>query len=166
MWFKKLFGSEKKENPNDFGILKKFVFLSNLKKKDLILFRNMLMERNFADGEYIFKENYPHAVLYLIIKGEIEILLDNEVVATLQPFSHFGEIGLFIESKRTASARAKGQTLLYACSKNDFSNFIDTFNSIGIKILYNFGINFSNTIIKNNDKIKSLENKLISIKDR
>jgi len=162
MKFLEKFSSKKEENQDEDSFsLKKISFLSDLSKKDCKLFGNYLLERNFVASEYIFKENYPHAVLFIVIKGEVDIVVPQgekeKIVSTLQPYMHFGEIGLFIESNRTASARAKTDTTLYAISKSDFKNFIDAFPSIGIKIMYNFGVSFSKTIINCNETIKKYE---------
>ena len=45
--------------------------------------------------------------LYLIEEGEAEVLRGGEVIATLGPGSHFGEIALLITGQRTADVRAR-----------------------------------------------------------
>ena len=155
----KIFSSKDDVKINELRLLKEFAFLKNLSKRELSLFRNLLMRRDFKKGEVIFKEGYPHAVLYLLTKGEVEIFLEkeneNQVLASVTPYSEFGEIGLFIDSKRTASARCLANTSMFAISKSDFQVFVKNYPSVGIKILYNLGINLSKTIVNTNKLLKS-----------
>ena len=90
-------------------------FLKKLKPRELGLFNRMIYKRNFKKGEMIFKKNYPNVVLYILMKGTVQILLDKDkstVIAELEPFSFFGELGMYIDTKRSASVISKSNTVL------------------------------------------------------
>ncbi len=138
-------------------------FLKKLKPRELGLFNRMLYKRNFKKGEIIFKKDYPNVVLYFLMKGTVQILLNNEksiVISELEPYSFFGELGMYIDTKRSASVVSKTDTELYAVSKDEFKHFVDTFPKIGVKILYALGQNMSKDIIKSNERLKECESKL------
>ena len=97
------------------------------------------------------------------MKGVVEILLNKDnstVIAELQPYSFFGELGMYIDTKRSASVISKTDTELYAVSKDEFKHFVDTFPKIGVKILYTLGQNMSRDIIRSNERLKDYELKL------
>ncbi len=141
-------------------------FLNRLKVRELVLFNQMIYKRKFKKGEIIFKKDYPNVVLYILMKGVVQILLNENsptVIAELEPFSFFGELGMYIDAKRSACVISKTDTELYAISKDEFKDFVDTFPKIGIKILYALGQNMSRDIIKSNERLKECEAKLKEI---
>ena len=61
--------------------------------------------------------------MYIVNKGKLEVEVDEQVVATLSPGNHFGEISILdiegVGNRRTASIRSIGFTQLFKLSKND-----------------------------------------------
>ncbi len=163
--FKKLlsFKRKEKEASQEFAFLKKIPFLLNMRNSEIRLFSKLLIKRQYRKDEYIFKQDFPHTVLYFIASGEVEIIIDKNVekpirLATLSACSHFGEIGLFVDSKRTASAKAISNVILYAISKTDFHAFVHKFPRVGVKLLYNMGQNLSLSLIQSNQSRQKNEN--------
>jgi len=75
------------------------------------------MERSierFADGELVFKQGARGDCMYVIRYGKIRIFRDQDgtetTLATLKPGDSFGEIALFDDKPRSASAQAIGDT--------------------------------------------------------
>lgn len=67
-------------------------------------------------GEYIFIEGDPASGIFIIIDGEVTILKNiapdkEKILSVFGPKSVFGEMGIFTDLVRTASARAKTDTL-------------------------------------------------------
>jgi ferredoxin-NADP reductase/CRP-like cAMP-binding protein len=69
-------------------------------------------EYEVAAGTVIFKEGDPSDSLYLVVEGSIEIYREHnehgerETLATLEPGTSFGELGILEATDRSASARA------------------------------------------------------------
>jgi CRP-like cAMP-binding protein len=64
----------------------------------------------------------------LVLQGTVEVVNSkNEVVNKLGEGGHFGEIGLLIESKRTASIRATSYCDLYVLDKHDLHKALARF---------------------------------------
>ena len=57
-------------------------------------------------GDVILKEGEESTDAYIILKGEVNVIKKNEVIATLQENSIFGEIGLVDQRPRTATCIA------------------------------------------------------------
>jgi glucose-6-phosphate 1-dehydrogenase len=78
-----------------------------------------------APGETIIQAGEIAREMYLICRGEVEILdRAGKVVETLRDGNCFGEVGLLLCSSRTASVRAKGPCDLFVLTKADFSRIL------------------------------------------
>lgn len=102
-------------------LLKQVDIFSDLNTERLNRIFSLSTERTYCSGEMIFHQNSPSETLYVIIRGEVEILVDPDlqpggqdseqpermkVIARLRQGQSFGEIGLVDEGLRTASARS------------------------------------------------------------
>ena len=71
-------------------------------------------ERQFSEGNIIFREGEPPDYAYVITKGNVEILKKTSggdiQLAELKEGDVFGEMGLFDHNPRAATARAKTTT--------------------------------------------------------
>lgn len=112
----------------------------NLDKKDFDLINNLIHDRNYVAGEFIFCEGDPGIGIYIIKEGEVEINITDvhKRVFTLATFSKgdfFGEIALIDGEKRSATAIAKTDAKLAVIFKPDLDEFIDKYPKKGIKVL-------------------------------
>ena len=77
---------------------------------------NIAEEETYNDGQIIFKETSPGDWVYVILSGSVEILKNVQdrkvIIEKLQPGEVFGELGFIGGIKRTATARAIGETTL------------------------------------------------------
>ena len=73
-------------------------------------------EENYKDGQIIFKEGRHGDWIYVVLSGSVEISKvvrgRKYIVSVLEPGEVFGELGYFGAIKRTATARAIGETTL------------------------------------------------------
>lgn len=140
--------------------LKKFKLLKDLSKSELKQLSGFLEERRYKPGEVLFKSGYPHAVLFFVAEGEVEIYLekDNEEIKLVkkEKNEHFGEVGLFIEIDRTANARSDGESRLLALSKKNFNDFVRLNPRGGVKILRIISSILCQQMIENNKRLKEL----------
>jgi CRP/FNR family transcriptional regulator, cyclic AMP receptor protein len=59
------------------------------------------------EGDVIINEGEESTDAYIILKGQVDVIKNNEIIATLQENSLFGEIGLVDQRPRTATCVAK-----------------------------------------------------------
>jgi MFS family permease len=71
-------------------------------------------------GETIFHQGDHGDRFYIVDSGEIEIEIDGREANVLGPGDHFGEIALLRDIPRTATARARKETQLYALDRDAF----------------------------------------------
>ncbi len=96
--------------------------------------------RHYKHGDVIVKEGEPGSEMYLILTGQVQIVKEKEgvetVLAYLKPGEIFGEMALFEEgSRRSATARAYGDTSVLAMDKTEFLKQIQQDPELAFQIL-------------------------------
>ncbi len=78
-------------------------------------------------GDYLFKADDPGNDMYFIIKGEIEILskTEDKLLTRLSEGDFFGEIALFKNTPRTATAKASEYSDIYSLNRIAFTRVIE-----------------------------------------
>lgn len=96
--------------------------------------------RTYAPGDYIFQEGEKGNVMYILLKGSVELRKKVErgekclkVVDT--PNDFFGEMALVDEQPRSASAIAATETQLVEVDQPTFENLIVTNGKFALKII-------------------------------
>ncbi len=113
---------------------------NDLTKKDVSLLSEIIHNRNYLAGEYVFYQGDPGIGLYIIRDGEVIIqrtIESNEIIslAKFNKGDFFGELALVDGEKRSASAVAYTDARLAVIFKPDLDEFIEKFPKKGIKIL-------------------------------
>lgn len=85
---------------------------------------DQLDQENYLAGQTIFKQGDPSGKMYFLQSGEVELFItdrskDKVVLEVVKPGEMFGELSLFDQQPRSASARATKQTLLVAVDRHD-----------------------------------------------
>ena len=75
-------------------------------------------------GDVILKEGEESTDAYIILDGEIDVIKNNKVIATLQENALFGEIGLVDQRPRTATCVAKTRCTLGAVTREHFTTLL------------------------------------------
>ena len=105
-----IFKNKKSTKALEFEAIKNANIFDGLKNKELKFVQTMVYLRKFNKGEYIFKKSNPGNGMYIILKGEVQIIDENKkdqkqnLLATLVDGEFFGELSLLDESPRSASA--------------------------------------------------------------
>ena len=77
---------------------------------------NIASEETYKDDQIILKEGSPGDWVYVVLSGSVEISKTvgarKYVIEVLKPNEIFGELGFLGGIKRTATARALGETTL------------------------------------------------------
>lgn len=86
----------------------------------LAMFKDSDKTQNYSEGAFIFHQGEPGASMYVILEGEVDILLNDIVIATFKPGDTMGEMALIDEEPRSASAFAKTDCKLVPIDKENF----------------------------------------------
>ena len=84
------------------------------------LFRNSEFYIPYKAGDTVFKEGEPGDQMYVVLEGEVEIIVHDKVVETVGVDNFLGEMALIDARPRSASAIAKTDCKLAAINQNRF----------------------------------------------
>ena len=142
----------KKRNNFVFETLKNNPIFKNLSSFELKIIAKLVYIRNYKAGEQLFKQGQPAMGMYMIVKGNVQILnediyfnpkMDKEEkkkknLKELQNGDFLGELTLVEETAfRDYSAQAVVDTVLIGFFKPALLELMDTRPVISTKILYN-----------------------------
>jgi CRP-like cAMP-binding protein len=74
----------------------------------------------YTAGAVIFSERQPGNLMYVVLDGEIEIRVNNELLDLVKPGEVFGEMALVDSKKRSAAAIARAPCRLVALDEEKF----------------------------------------------
>ena len=91
--------------------------------------------RVFERGEIIFHEFEMGAEMYVVLEGEVELVIGDRVVETVSPGEPFGEMALIDQAPRTATARAKTHCKLAVIPERKFLFMLQTTPHFALRIM-------------------------------
>ncbi|KAJ3199237.1 hypothetical protein HDU67_002964 [Dinochytrium kinnereticum] len=87
------------------------------------------------DGWYVFRKEDQGDEMFIIKKGTVEILDGaGNVLVKLNPGACFGEVALYQDCRRTASARASGRVELCLLKKDEFRKLLKLFPAFSKRV--------------------------------
>jgi CRP-like cAMP-binding protein len=133
------------------NILRRTDVFYDLSEAQLQMVAGVCSEAEYRMGEIIFEENSSGDELYVIARGEVEILVDPSLVqttpgpatgpvtiATLRTGQTFGEVALVDRGLRTASARcASRRTRLLVIPRERLITLCDSYPELGYRVMRN-----------------------------
>ena len=111
-------------------LFKKIPLLSNLPRNELDYMASTLQVVNLESGEVLFHEGEPGESLFIILEGQLAVLLaldtpDERQLAVFGPGEFIGEMSLLIPGRaRTASVRATHASRLWKMTHADFDGLL------------------------------------------
>jgi CRP-like cAMP-binding protein len=132
-------------------LLEQIDIFADLSQDRLQKISHLCSERRYQQGDIVFYENTRSDELYLILEGEVEILVDPQMlgiapeespgpttIATLRRGQSFGEIALVDKGFRSASARcATSDTRLLVIPRDGLIRLCDADCDMGYVIMRN-----------------------------
>ena len=123
--------------------LKRIAVLQAMDDAALARLAAVLEDRNLADGQSVFAEGEPGDSMYFLMGGRIRVekLTDaagasRKTLAVLEPGDYFGEMALFDQKPRSASAVADGPARVLGLSKAAFDALLEQEGRAGMSVLF------------------------------
>jgi CRP-like cAMP-binding protein len=122
-------------------ILSRVVLFQDLDAAALATLAPLLIAKKFAAGTVIFRELDDSDALYIVEKGTIVVSKhvsgDVEMVLTrFAPGDFFGEMGLFDNAPRSATANVETDSLLWRLDRGVFHDIFSHHPEMAAKICY------------------------------
>lgn len=99
------------------------------------LFRNSKDALYVASGSTIFKEQDEASEMYVLLEGEVDILVGDKLVNCLQPGEIFGEMSLIDSQVRSATAIAKTRCKLARIDESRFLYMVQETPMFSLQIM-------------------------------
>jgi len=90
----------------------------------------------YQQGDRILEEGEPAEKLFVSINGEVQVVKQGQVIATLPGGSSFGEMALMDQSPRSADVIATQPTRVLSMSRKHFMHLLQSQPKLGVKLLW------------------------------
>jgi len=101
----------------------------------LNLFSNSQDFVSFTKGQIIFKEGDPGKVMYAIIEGEVEVIVNGKAVDIVKAGNILGEMALIDTSPRSATAVSKTDCKVVPISRRHFTFLIQHTPNFALEVM-------------------------------
>lgn len=101
----------------------------------LNFFRTETEGESYTAGQTIFTEGDMGAAMYVVLEGEVELLINGKVVETVGVDEPFGEMALIDQAPRTATAVAKTDARLLTIPENRFLFMVSAMPQFSLQIM-------------------------------
>jgi len=91
--------------------------------------------RSFEPGERIFNQGEPGKTMYVVIEGEVELLINGQLVEKVKPGGVLGEMGLIDTSPRSATAVARTGCRLIPVNQKRFALMVQHTPDFALQIM-------------------------------
>jgi len=111
------------------NLLAKIPFFTGLPEEELDRLTAEMKVVNLKPGEILFREGDPGEHLYVVVKGDLEILKapntpDELILNTIHEGEYIGEMSLATGAPRTASVRGRTEAVLLSMSRQQFNDLL------------------------------------------
>ncbi len=100
------------------------------------LFRNTSDFKTCVAGETIFKEGQPGDVMFIVIEGDVDVLVRGKIVYSITgPGGVLGELALIDQEPRSATAVARTACKLVPIDRRKFSFLVQQTPYFAVEIM-------------------------------
>ena len=122
---------------------------ANIDDKHLVEIASISHQRTYESGDVIFHQGAASDQLYVVIRGEIDIIIDQSLISnvesdeeitisTIRRGEAFGEIALVDQDVRSAGAICGlSDTALLIIPRQELMTFCETHPSVGFRLMQN-----------------------------
>ena len=117
-------------------ILKQIPFFAELAAEDLEAIGQRIQMQYFGAGQTIFEQGDYGEEMYIIKRGQIQVLRDFSIIAELDSHAFFGEMALVSDEPRNATVKALTDVEALVLKKEDFRQLLETKPTIASAVSY------------------------------
>lgn len=117
-------------------ILKQIPFFAELSDEDLEAIGQKVQMQYFGPNQLIFEQGDYGEEMYVIKRGEVQVLRDFAIIAELSDHAFFGEMALVSDEPRNATVKALTEVEALVLKKEDFRMLLETKPSIASTVSY------------------------------
>ena len=130
-------------------LLRKVPLFEKLEPSRLKLLAFTSQSLTFEDGEVIFNAGEEADCAYVLMKGEVDIIVDTEagqkVAGTLKQNELFGELALINNSPRSSGLRARGEVVALRIADEMFLKLVGENPSVALSVMRQLSMKLART---------------------
>ena len=107
------------------GFLSGLKLFATLPTQELEYAARLATEKQFFDGQVLFREAEPGSSLFLILDGSLEVRRKEQLIATLYPGEVVGELSVLDSQPRSADVVARGEVRTLILAGQDLLALMD-----------------------------------------
>lgn len=138
--------------------LRQFALFSGLSTDDVAQFLHFSKLHEASPGEIIIRKGTPCDAAYFVVSGEVRARLlvgfEDITLARIGPGEFFGELGMFIQSTRTADVLADVETRLLRVTAQAFQLMIRQIPRLAAPLLFVISKSMAHRIADDNRKLQ------------
>ena len=117
-------------------ILKNIPFFAQLGEADLKQIAENVKMDYFPAEHVIFTENDQGDIMYVIKRGQVQVIRDSTILAVLKDGAFFGEMALVSDEHRNATLKTVTDVEVLTLKKEDFMHLMETNSNIASLVSY------------------------------
>jgi len=139
-------------------VLQKSRLFENLLPDELEMLSELSQMKDYKAEDIVFHEGDVGNFLYVIVSGEIEVLRKDaegnlKPIATMKESEFFGEMSLIDKELRSATVRAKADTMLLVLTNENLHSFAKVFKNGFTMVVINIARVMSARLRETNTKL-------------
>jgi CRP/FNR family cyclic AMP-dependent transcriptional regulator len=115
--------------------LGRLALFADLPKSELEEIARSCDEISFGEGEWIIRQGDQHSAVYMIVEGEVAVVIDDEDRRVLSKGSFFGEVSVLLEEPATASIVTRTPLNCLVVPGEQFQAFLISHPQVAYRIL-------------------------------
>lgn len=142
----------------DKELLKQVSFFSRLSDDELEIIAKITKENTYKENFVIFREKEKGGVLFIIKEGNVkiykELISGKKTLASLKKGDVFGELSLFDNLPRSATAIASTESAILSIKNEDLSKMMELNTEFAYKLMRNAIQEVSLRLRETNEKMQ------------
>lgn len=158
------------------SVLNENPLFRDLTPRELRFVEDIVHVRRYHAGESVFRQGEVGVGMYMIVTGRVEIFISSPdvvdeayrdiYITQLTGGDFFGELSLVEEnSRRTASAVAREETVLIGFFKPDLTEILERSPNAGVKIVFRLAEVLGRRLKDTTDKVSELRKSLKEMRE-
>ena len=137
---------------NKIETLKKINLFKALTYKEITQLLEVIHISHVQKNETLIEQGAIGEDMFVILKGEVQVIIDGQEVACLKPGNYFGEMSLIDKSPRSATIVSKGPCKLMRLEREELFPLLKREPRIGLKVFWAF-LQTMNQRLRDNNKL-------------
>lgn len=141
--------------------LQKSRLFEGLLPEEVEMLAELIQQKRFDAGSVVFEQGDVGDSLFLLVEGAVDVVRRNEdggkhVIATLDAPDFFGEMSLIDKEYRSATIKAKSDSVLLCLSNKNLHSFARVYKNGFTLVVINIARVLSSRLRETNEKLASV----------